>query len=689
MGFYEGGQGMLISSKFRCAGCMKKIDNEFAVCSCGYNNDTDTNALHCLQVGTLLNNSYMVGKVIGEGGFGITYVGYDINLDKKVAIKEFYLSGYSSRYAKKTSEISASMGEGEELFEINREKFINEAKVLGSFNDEPGIVSVYQYFKENNTAYIVMEYVEGTTLKECLKKYGKLSVDETIGIVGPILNSLSKIHEKGIVHRDISPDNIMITADGRGKLIDFGAAREANGGNKSLSVVLKHGYAPMEQYQTKGNQGPWTDVYAISATIYKCLTGIVPADATDRVMDDTLSDVCEYAKDCKRSVANVIHKGLSVNIDDRYKTVGEFKEAFLEALNSNDTDAATIKNGGQIKGEKEASDQAHNDVIVAPSNLENNNTTKQKKIWLYILPLVAAVAVILIALTLINAKNSRVKNGQDSVVATKNEETISSEEAIDAEQAELNVSEIESSSEEDTSTEEPSDTENHEENERILAEEMEGLVSASVGDIVTFGRYLLDAESGVDPIEWRVLDKSEDGLFLISVLAIDGGSFNDAEGNADWETCAIRKWLNEEFYTTAFFSEERDVIIDTVVDVHDDPNLYDPLWNGEIPTVNVGNDTVDKIYLPSFVEVNKYFSSDDDRRCASAFVAYVRKKMLFIDGEERYCRWLLRSQKYDNSSVCNVAQNGEIDPFGYGCDLTGLGIRPVMWVRTGIEDSTE
>ena len=270
---------MLINGKFRCAGCMKELNEEFEVCSCGYKNDSGANLTHCLQVGTVLDDTYVIGKVIGEGGFGITYVGWDRDLEKKVAIKEFYMDGFTSRNSTVSSEVNSKVGDDEELFEVNREKFINEAKILASFMEESGIVTVYRFFRENNTAYIVMEYVEGITLKEYLRQKGKLSVEETIGLIGPVMNSLAKVHEKNLVHRDISPDNIMITADGRGKLIDFGAAREANGGNKSLSVVLKHGFAPVEQYQSKGNQGPWTDVYALSATIYKCITGVILPEA--------------------------------------------------------------------------------------------------------------------------------------------------------------------------------------------------------------------------------------------------------------------------------------------------------------------------------------------------------------------------------------------------------------------------
>lgn len=326
---------MLINGKYRCAGCTDLIESEGAKCSkCGYDNASAQNPPHCLQVGTVLAGNYHVGRLIGEGGFGITYMGWDHDLEMKIAIKEFFLSGHSNRNTTVSSEIYSTAGEEQELFEVHREKFINEARVLASFFKESGIVTVLRYFNENNTAYIIMEYIEGITLKEYLKNKGKLTTDETIGIIGPVLNSLSKVHEKNLIHRDISPDNIMITEDGVGKLLDFGAAREVANGNKSLSVVLKYGYAPIEQYQTRGNQGPWTDVYALCATMYRCITGQTPTEATDRTIGDNLKPPCEIEPKCSKEISDVLMKGMAFAPAERYQSVAELKQALLDALNT-------------------------------------------------------------------------------------------------------------------------------------------------------------------------------------------------------------------------------------------------------------------------------------------------------------------------------------------------------------------
>lgn len=330
---------MVIGGRYRCVSCMQELAGENAECSCGYHEGSHKSPVHCLQEGTILWNRYVIGRVIGEGGFGITYVGWDCKHNIKVAIKEFFLNGFSTRNALKSPEIKATTGEGVECFAAQREKFFKEAQVLAAFLDEPGIVNVYKFFRENNTAYIVMEFVEGVTLKDYLGKEGKISLDETLGILGPIMNSLGRVHEYNLIHRDISPDNIMITSDGRGKLIDFGAARDVSGGHKSLSVVLKHGYAPIEQYQSRGDQGPWTDVYALSATLYRCITGKVPPDAVNRLSGEEIIPVNQLEPSCIPEVASVIMNGLGLYKGDRYDSVKALKYAIITALNMNSATA--------------------------------------------------------------------------------------------------------------------------------------------------------------------------------------------------------------------------------------------------------------------------------------------------------------------------------------------------------------
>jgi len=322
---------MLIQGKYRCINCFEELNSENDQCSCGFNEAGYKVLPHVLAPGTILNDMYCVGRVIGEGGFGITYVGFDINLEMQIAIKEFYMNGFNSRSNTVSNAISVSYGDSQELFDTNREKFVKEGRILAQVNKNDGVVSVYTFFKANNTAYIIMEYLDGQDLKSYLKQKGNLTVKEVSDIFLPIMNTLDKIHTKNLIHRDISPDNIIFTKEGKVKLIDFGAAREASNGNKSLSVVLKHGFAPPEQYQSRGNQGPWTDVYALSATIYKCLTGVTPPEAVDRMFGQELVPVNELIADCSKAFSDVIMKGLEVNLKERYQTMREMADALKEA----------------------------------------------------------------------------------------------------------------------------------------------------------------------------------------------------------------------------------------------------------------------------------------------------------------------------------------------------------------------
>ncbi|MBP3621682.1 MAG: serine/threonine protein kinase [Lachnospiraceae bacterium] len=238
----------------------------------------DTNKL---PEGLLLNKTYSVGACLGEGGFGITYLGFDVNLEKKVAIKEFFLSGYCDRTAG-TYEVVPKDGAKGQTFCREKARFVEEARILAKIDEHPGIVKVLTYFEENGTAYIIMEFIEGRSLKSYINERGGwLPVTETLELMEPIIKALAAVHDKGIVHRDISPDNIMLTTSGRVKLIDFGAAKSKEMDLNS-NRVFKKSYSPIEQCERDGEIGTYSDIYAICATIYQIITGTKPPSALER-----------------------------------------------------------------------------------------------------------------------------------------------------------------------------------------------------------------------------------------------------------------------------------------------------------------------------------------------------------------------------------------------------------------------
>ena len=329
-----------------CSKCMNPIEETDVECPfCG----TALNAeipSHHLAPGTILNNKFMVGAALGEGGFGITYIGRDTKLDMKVAIKEYYPNGYVNRSNTISPAVNSSTsGERKDFFDTGRERFLREAQILAKFSGSTGIVDVRDFFEENNTAYIVMEYLDGQTLKEYLKNKGTLTPEQTIRLLMPVMESLKKVHTQGLIHRDISPDNIMLV-DGHVKLLDFGAARNVSAtANKSLSVMLKPGYAPEEQYRSKGDQGPWTDVYALCATMYKCITGITPDDSTQRVFSDELKTPSALGISIDPVIEKALLKGLNVMQKDRYQSIDELLNGFKGINSITDDDSKTVYGG--------------------------------------------------------------------------------------------------------------------------------------------------------------------------------------------------------------------------------------------------------------------------------------------------------------------------------------------------------
>ncbi len=317
----------------RCMGCMEEIAPDIEVCPhCGYKKGTPAKEIFHLEPETILAGRYVIGKSLGSGGFGITYIAWDIEMERKVAIKEYLPHDFATRFQGQTV-VSVYGGEATEQFDAGLHSFVEEAKVLAKFHFADGIVHIYDSFIENSTAYIIMEYIDGESLKAKAIKKGKIPYDEAVSYIIPVLRGLEKVHAEGIIHRDIAPDNIMLTEDKKVRLIDFGAAKYATTfHSKSMSVVLKPGYSPEEQYRSRGNQGPWTDIYAISATLYRLITGVVPIDAQERKnSENVLKKPSELGIDIPENIEIAIMNGMNIYAENRYQSAKEFADV-LENL---------------------------------------------------------------------------------------------------------------------------------------------------------------------------------------------------------------------------------------------------------------------------------------------------------------------------------------------------------------------
>jgi parallel beta-helix repeat protein len=320
-------------------------------------------ALH-LPPGTVLHEKYLLGRALSQGGFGITYLAWDVILELKLAVKEFFPMGLVARSAGSTH-VETYTGEQGEQFNFGLERFLREAKTLARFEDHPNIVTVRDFFKDNNTAYMVMNHIEGLTLESYPKKSGeKIAFPAMLEIMMPVMDALQEVHRMGVMHRDISPDNIFIDNKGRVVLIDFGAARqEIKEKSKSLSVILKAGYAPEEQYRSKGKQSPWTDVYAVAATMYRAITGITPPESMDRLVEDAILypseiRVPEYYK-------NIMD---AINVSEADNIAASMGGGIVLAVGSTPTLTGNTITGNQA-------DRNGGGVLIEESepNLENNN----------------------------------------------------------------------------------------------------------------------------------------------------------------------------------------------------------------------------------------------------------------------------------------------------------------------------
>ena len=315
-----------------CYNCFAEIEG--STCPhCGYDPAADEGKYPlALKPGSILNGRYILGRVLGQGGFGITYIAQDYNSKERVAIKE-YLPDETAMRTPGQHMVSPYSAETAGRFTYGKEQFLAEAETLAGFMGSENIVNIVKFFEENGTAYLVMEYVDGIGLDQYMEKQGgRLTVRETDRLLLPVMDALQWVHSKGVVHRDISPDNVLITEKGKAKLIDFGAARYSTGEqNKTLDVILKHGFAPKEQYSHNSKQGPFTDIYAMAATYYYAITGKKPPDAVSRIVTDELERPGTLVPELSEAAEAALLKALAVEPSERYQSIAEFEKDLEKA----------------------------------------------------------------------------------------------------------------------------------------------------------------------------------------------------------------------------------------------------------------------------------------------------------------------------------------------------------------------
>ena len=326
---------MKVNGRERCVGCMKPLTAEGRCAYCGLQQDKYRPIPRCLRPGMCLRDRYVLGRVLGEGSFGISYIAWDCLLDTVVAIKEYFPASLVSRHISEEDEdtnVYIYEKRESQKYQESLKKYLGEAKSLSAYYDLDGIVSVRGFFYANNTAYIVMGYVDGISVKEYVEKNGPIEGEKFLRMLEPVIQSLAKVHQTGVLHRDISPDNMLLTRDEKLVLIDFGAARKENiNMTRSMTVVFKRGFSPEEQYRTRGQQGAWTDVYALCATAYYALTGKAPDESIQRVLEDDMPSLTEMTDvDLPMQQKRAFMKGMTVDFHHRYQTMDELYQGLYQ-----------------------------------------------------------------------------------------------------------------------------------------------------------------------------------------------------------------------------------------------------------------------------------------------------------------------------------------------------------------------
>lgn len=328
-----------------CPHCFGPMKGNVICPHCGYDNTKGKQYAGALPPFTVLNGRYLLGRVLGKGGFGVTYIAKDMELNRICAIKEYLPSEYSSRSDSTKNIVPYTDAKSQHVFNHGREKFVKEAETLKQLKNHPIVVDVWAFFYENNTAYIVMEYLDGQDLRKMARANGgTIDAEYMKEIFVIVASALMEIHHLNILHRDLSPENIIVTKDGRIKLIDFGAARNyVSTQNAGMSILLKPGFAPPEQYERKGVHGPWSDVYALCATFYNLVSGKPLVDALFLYKGMKQPSLEEMGCAVTKRTSDVIKKGMELDYRRRYQ---DFKSLLRDIdIKVTDNNGTGVKSG--------------------------------------------------------------------------------------------------------------------------------------------------------------------------------------------------------------------------------------------------------------------------------------------------------------------------------------------------------
>ena len=623
---------------------------------------------YSLQRNTGLIGRYVIQKVLGQGGFGITYLGIDKLYGNKVAIKEYYPQKIAMRKAQYEDVVTVTSIEEKNNYNKGKKRFLDEAQVMARFNKNEGIVKILDFFEANNTAYIVMEYLEGITLKQYLGKYGVIQFRNLIEMMLPLLEALIEIHSQGLIHRDISPDNIMVQHNGKLKLMDFGAARDyTESGNKSLTVILKPGYAPPEQYQTHGVQGPWTDIYALCATIYKCLTGITPPDAIARVMDDKFKEPDQLDGKLSPDIKKILWKGMNIFPEERYQDIVEFGEDVCDALFiPEENKKLDLDNEKNIDEDLDSPDKDNESVLkddkiegaVKKTSIPKKEKRKSP---------VKKVLVIIVCLLLAGGIKYY-STGNEQEISTAKKDLVENPKIVKDTSVEggkkvtwdciwfgsYPQTKIVSSSKENDlySTLETANGWDKN-NDIIIGKEKYHRAKKS------YFKY--------EPIKWRVIKCENGEALLLSDIVLDKQKYNKRLKKVTWEKSTLRKWLNKKFMNRAFSSSEQEAIRTTKV-INEDNYYY---------KTDGGNDTLDKIYLLSLSETDEEKETEEAKEYGFTDSYGMTIKYSNYADLDDYQYWWLRTPGEKNISAAAVDMSGKAYGGGGESDME-LGIRPVL-----------